>query len=314
MSQIESKVDVVIVCHNSAEIIQPLLRSLEPALHPGVDLNLVVVDNASTDDTIDRIVAIGKGVVVLPMPTNLGYAGAINCALRTVREDSDILVLNPDVVVSPQSVLPLTEALRSGTCGITAPVLRLPDGSLQFTMRRRPTIVRAFGDAVLGGSRAGRFERLGETVVDPVRYQTPCSSAWFMGAALMISRRCFEALGPLDDSFFLYSEDTEYCLRAWRRGLRCDLVPAALMMHSGGESQARPDLRALLATNRIRLYRSSHGLLATVLFAVAVFINESIRAGRGARECRTSALTVLRRGIRGVLFSNAHNHSDIVRT
>jgi GT2 family glycosyltransferase len=103
---------------------------------------------------------------------------------------------------------------------------------------------------------------------------------------MLISAECARACGPWDESFFLYSEETDFALRAGDLGLATAFVPAAEVTHLGGESRVSPALWSLLVVNRVRLYRKRHSAAATAAFWVAVFMRESSRAMLGHRRSR----------------------------
>jgi N-acetylglucosaminyl-diphospho-decaprenol L-rhamnosyltransferase len=162
------------------------------------------------------------------------------------------------------------------------------------SLRRAPTVARALGEAVLGNRRAGRFPRWGELVTDPAAYAGPTRADWATGALMALSARCLGVCGPWRESFFLYSEETEFCLRAGDRGLATRLVPSASAVHLGGQSQVSPYLWTLLTANRVRLFRLRHGAGASVLFWAAVTLREVSRAAIGKRASRAAAATLLR--------------------
>jgi GT2 family glycosyltransferase len=306
-------IDVVVVTHDSATDLATLLPSLDRASRavPTLDLRVTVVDNASSDDS--RSVAArwaaapgraGPPATLIADDTNAGFAAAVNRGIAAGREGAHVLVLNADIVVRPNALAPLAEAAARPRVGIAAPVLVRPSGEPQHSVRRAPTALRAWGDAVLGGDRAGRVAALGETVVDPDAYrdgQEGRDAGWVVGAAFLVARPCLDAVGPLDESFFLYSEDTDYCLRARAAGFRCVLVPGSVMTHAGGESHDDPARRPLLATNRIRLYRRTHGPARAASYAAAVLTNEALRAARGRPECRASTRALLGLAAQGAL-------------
>ena len=156
------------------------------------------------------------------------------------------------------------------------------DGAVLRSLRREPTVLRAVGEAVVGGERAGRYRHWGEVVSDPDSYTHAKEADWATGAAMLVSRECLAAVGPWDESFFLYSEEVDFALRARDRGFRLRYEPAAGAVHLGGESGIDPALWALLTRNRIRLYRARHGRVRTAAFTGAVVLNEAVRAAAGA--------------------------------
>jgi GT2 family glycosyltransferase len=113
---------------------------------------------------------------------------------------------------------------------------------------------------------------------------------------MAISAECRAACGPWDESFFLYSEETEYCLRARDLSYATQLEPSAEAVHLGGDSQVSPRLWSLLTVNRVRLYRRRHGAVATACFRAAVLLRETSRAALGRRASRAAVAALLRPG------------------
>ncbi|MEU7893444.1 glycosyltransferase [Nonomuraea sp. NPDC049152] len=274
---------VVIVTYASAKIIEDCLRSLGPGLEGVPDARIIVVDNDSPDDTVDRVRAYGQGVELIETGRNGGFAFGVNAGMAAA-EGCDVLVLNADIRLRPGMVALLLRALERPGVGIAVPRLLDEHGALQLSLRRRPTVLRALGEAALGGFRAGRFAPLGELVADPRDYLRPRTVDWATGAAWLVSRACAEALGPLDDRYFLYSEETEYMLRAGWRGFAVRYEPDAVAVHLGGDQVASDRLWALAAANRVRLHRKLYGRPRGALMRAAVTLNEASRAPARGRH------------------------------
>ncbi|MGV9302136.1 glycosyltransferase [Nonomuraea sp. NPDC003727] len=274
---------VVIVTYAAAEIIEDCLRSLGPGLDGVPDARIIVVDNASPDDTVERVRAYGQGVEVIETGRNGGFAFGVNAGLAAAA-GRDVLVLNADIRLRPRAVALLLRALDRPGVGIAVPRLLDERGALQLSLRRRPTVLRALGEAALGGFRAGRIAPLGELVADPRDYLRARTVDWATGAAWLVSRACAEALGPLDERYFLYSEETEYMLRAGRHGFAVRYEPEAVAVHLGGDQVASDRLWALAAANRVRLHRSLYGRPRGALMRAAVTLNEAGRAPARARH------------------------------
>jgi GT2 family glycosyltransferase len=184
------------------------------------------------------------------------------------------------------------------------PRLLNPGGSLQPSLRRTPTVGRALAEAVIGGDLAGRVGTIGELVVNPREYDHPGPAAWATGAAMLLSAEAIRDLGPWDESFLLYSEETEYCLRAADRGWRLWYEPAALVEHIGGESDTNPTLYALMVANKVRLFRRRRGAVAGSAYYLAVVLGEGIRALAGRRTSRASLIALLSPSRRGTLITS----------
>jgi GT2 family glycosyltransferase len=287
----EDTVVVVVVTYNSEELMPDLVASL-PAGLGNVAWRLVVADNASSDATVEVTRQLMPQATILEMGRNGGYAAGINAGAG-VAPTGMLLVLNPDVRLLPGCVPELMRALQDPGSGIAVPRLEDGDGELILSMRREPTIFRALADALIGARRAGRSEMFGEVVSDPRRYLTPCASDWAEGSTLLISRRCWERCAPWDESFFLYSEETDFALRARDAGFATCFVPTARAVHLEGASRVSPGLWALLTLNRVRLYRRRHGLFPSSLFYLAVLLRESCRALLGHRTSQAAVRSMV---------------------
>ncbi|MFD4560231.1 glycosyltransferase family 2 protein [Streptomyces sp. NPDC058469] len=294
-----SPVAVIAVTWNSASVLPGFLATLPDGM-AGLDWRLVVADNDSADDTIEVLRELAPDATVVRTGRNAGYAAGVNAALAAAGEWDGgyeaVLVCNPDIRMRQGCAKRLVDGLGDGA-GIAVPLL-YEDGrdAPLHSLRRESTVLRAFGEAVIGNRRAGRFPYLSELVTDPAAYERPTRADWATGALMAVSANCLAACGPWDESFFLYSEETEYCLRARDLGHATRLEPTAEAVHLGGDSQVSPRLWTLLTLNRVRLYGRRHGALATACFRGAVLLRETSRAVLGRKASRAAAAALLRPG------------------
>jgi N-acetylglucosaminyl-diphospho-decaprenol L-rhamnosyltransferase len=229
------------------------------------------------------------------MGRNAGYAAGINAALAVASPASAALILNADTRLRPGSVVAMLAASAEPGVGIVAPRLVYPDGRLGYSLRREPTVRRALADALFGHRALNRFSTWSEAVDNPQTYTHRTRVDWAAGPALLVSRACIDACGPWDESFFLYSEETEFCLRAGDQGFDLLYTPDADVVHLGGESSVSPKLWTLVVVNRVRLYARRHSVAqATAFWLVAVF-REASRAVLGRRTSRQALWTLLSR-------------------
>lgn len=285
-------VAVVVVTYNSQALLADLLASLEPGL-AGVPWHLAVADNASADATVATLRRLAPDATVVEMGRNAGYAAGINAAVAAAPPHTAILVLNPDVRLEPGCVPELLRALRSPRAGIAVPRLSNGSGALIPSMRREPTILRTVGDALLGANRAGRVTALGEVVTDERRYADESVTDWAEGSTLLISADCWRRCAPWDESFFLYSEETDFALRARDAGFVTRYTPAARAVHLEGGSAHSPRLWMLLTLNRVRLYRRRHGRVPTAAFWAVLVLREGSRALLGRPTSRVAVRALL---------------------
>jgi N-acetylglucosaminyl-diphospho-decaprenol L-rhamnosyltransferase len=284
-----SDVAVVIVTHNSVHVVGDLLDSL-PAAVGGIAADVVVVDCASTDGTSEFLAA--RQDCRLVRSANVGYSGGINRGVREAAPADAILILNPDVRLHENSVQPLLRLLRQPNVGIVAPQVRSPQGKLELSLRREPTLLRALG---LTRTRLAVFS---EYVSKPSDYAKPRAVDWALGAALLMSRDCYDRVGGWDERYFLYSEETDLCLRARDAGLLTWYEPHAVAIHIGGQSGRTQATHAMQVVNRVRLYRRRHGSFASWCYYWLTAVNELSRVPRGHSHSWAGVVALLVRSRR----------------
>ena len=281
-------VAAVIVTHNSAHVIDGLLDSI-PAALGRLTADVVVVDNGSTDDTVTSVSS--RQDCRLVPTTNVGYAGGINRGVREAASSTAILVLNPDVRLLPGSIEAMFSALDRTGVGIVAPQVRDEQGRLARSQRREPTLLRA-----LGLTRTG-VPALSEYIGRESDYLQPGSVDWALGAVLLISRACHDAVGEWDESYFLYSEETDFAARARRLGFGVWYEPSALAMHVGAQSGTNDRIHSMQILNRVRYYRRSHDRITSTAYYVLAIGNEASRCRAGSRH-RHAVRTLVRPRLR----------------
>jgi N-acetylglucosaminyl-diphospho-decaprenol L-rhamnosyltransferase len=292
LPSVDETVAVVVVTYNSDRVLADLIASLGPGFD-GVAWHLTVADNASADDSVATVRRLWPGARVVEMGRNAGYAAGINAAVAAAAPYTAILVLNPDIRLVPKCGRELLDVLRRTGAGVVVPRLERGDGSTIHVLRREPSPLRALGDALLGARRAGRIPLLGELVVGERHYAGETAADWAAGSAMLVSAECWARVGPWDESFFLYSEETDFSLRARDAGLPTVLAPSALAVHLEGESKQSAGLWALLTLNRLRLYRRRHWLPATAVYWAALLLREASRAVLGNQASRAAARALL---------------------
>lgn len=287
------RVAVAVVTYNSAATIPTFLEAL-PAGLAGVEYDLVVVDNCSTDDTADLVARLVPDATIIRDTANRGYSAGINRAVAAAGESGRgfdaVLIANPDIRLEVDCVARMLAALGAKGAGIVAPRLVDEEGRLQYSLRRDATIPRVFAEAMIGGSRARRYPALSQVVGDAAAYETAHDVEWASGALLLASRACMETTGRWDETFFLYCEEEEFQQRARRNGFRIWYTPDAGAVHIGGEMHEVSQLWALGCVNKLRLYARDHGRIASAGFRSALVSNELLRAKNPAHRKALRAL------------------------
>lgn len=287
----ESEADcaVIAVAHNSAPHIREMLESLVPAAD-GLRLRCLVVDNASSDETVERARGL-EHVTVIEAGANLGYSGAINLGRAHVGRCSAIMIANCDLTFEPGSIRRLYEVLQQSNAGIAVPCLLDTDGVIYQSLRNEPSVSRAVGEAVFGARLPRRPGWLSETLRDPEVYMSDRDTDWAGGAVMLVSAECDAAVGEWDASrFFLYSEETDYAVRARRAGYRVRYVAGARVIHEEGGSGRHESLTALMAVNRVRYFEKYHRPPLTWVYRLAVALKHLLRPWRRADRAALRAL------------------------
>lgn len=280
-------VTVLVVTHQSAQHIGGLLEALRRQ-RGGLRLRVLVADMASTDRTV-QLLRREEGITLFEVGANLGYAGGINLLRPHVGETEAVLVLNPDLRPSPDALLRLLHRQRRQGGGITVPRLLTDEGEVHRSLRREPSLTRAWGDALFG-ERVSSGTRWGETETDPEAYVHAHPVDWATGAAVMVDAGTHARLGPWDERYFLYSEETDYFRRAREAHVPIWFEPESTVRHSGAGSGQSFGLHALLAVNRVRYVRDHHGPGYAALFRAAVVTRHALRSFRPADRAALRAV------------------------
>lgn len=290
-------VALVIVTYNSAHVVGDLLDSVPDALGDHT-ADVVVVDNGSSDGTAELCEKRGDCRVV--RGTNVGYAGGVNRGVTAAEPFEAILVLNPDTRLAEGCVPTLMAASQLPGTGIVAPRVTAPDGALEMSLRREPTVLRAIGLNAL------KVPLFAEYVARPSEYDEPRIVDWALGAVLLLSRACWQAVGGFDESYFLYSEETDFCLRARDIGYATRYEPSAVAIHIGGQSGRNDDTHVMQIVNRVRLYRRRHTPAAAWTYFAVTIMSEASWVMRGHRQSRAAIRALLRPSRRPAVLNCSH--------
>lgn len=241
---------VVIVSYDSAAFLGACLDSLDRHL-AGLDVEICVVDNGSADDSRDIATRCERRVRVVLNERNLGFAAAVNRGLAAT-SGRYVLWLNPDAVLLNDGARELITYLETHpVVGIVGPKILDPDGQLQRSARAFPSYDWSIGHRHSLLSRlfpANPFSRRYlRSDLDPSVIQ---DTDWVSGACLLHRRDVSEQLGGLDERFFMYCEDVDFCLRARQRGWTVRYHPALTIAHHVAGSTRRRPAKMLVERHR----------------------------------------------------------------
>jgi hypothetical protein len=311
---------IVIINYRTPQVTLDCLASLAPQIDDVSDTHVVLVDNASGDDSLphlrDHIERNRWGwITVIDSPLNRGFAGGNNLGLSTLLDRPDdkyVLLLNSDTVVKPgvlRHCVAVMDAVPS--IGVMSCLLLNPDGTAQNNARRFPNPLRlaaaSFGLPWLMPPLFA-WADLDDPGWD--RRTTVRDVEWVGGAFMFIRRKVIDIIGGLDERFFFYGEDTEFCHRVQRRGWNIRYDPRVTVVHLGGASSdpSRVCARqrdALQWEARYLLQRRCYGRVAEIFIrAVDIasfglrYLKLIVRGGRNTPEYATQreVLALLLRG------------------
>lgn len=260
---------VIIVSYNTREMLRACLHSL-PAATQGLAYTVFVVDNASVDGSAEMVGREFPEVDLTASPVNLGFARGNNLAL-TRADARYVLLLNPDTEPEPGSLRRLVEFMdahpEAGACG---PKLLNSDGTIQPNGAKFPTLLREFlGVTGLRRLAMSLYERkMGYGRED---FDVLCEVDQVSGACLLVRSEVVRQVGPLDERFFMYYEEIEWCRRIKQAGWKVYYVPESRVVHHwmGSARQLSKQMTAQLFKSQLLYYQKTSGPL-TVLGIRAV--------------------------------------------
>jgi GT2 family glycosyltransferase len=276
---------IVIVNYKSARLTVDCLTTLEPEVRGfSARARVVVTDNASGDGSVEALAQAveangwGSWVEVMPLSANGGFAFGNNAAIRPALASSDppryVWMLNPDTLVRPGALSALVTFLDSRPdVGLAGSRVENQDGSTQWSKFPFPTIATEFEAMVRMGFVTRLFQRAWTPRSD---HDAPILVDWVSGASVLIRREVFEAIGLLDDGYFMYYEEVDFTLRAAQAGWPCWYVPHASVTHLIGQTSGVNDPDAPRKRRptywfeaRRRYFLTHHGRIKTMLADLA---------------------------------------------
>ncbi len=217
-------VTVIIVNYNSFDDSRRCIESLLEFSPHNAHVRIVVVDNASTDNSVQRLQALFEEILIIPNEGNVGFSRAVNQALESSSDTDFFLLLNPDTVVTPHAVDDMIEFIQSHPeAGAVGCSLLLEDNTVQISSGKYPSVLTYLTDISLFHSLriktrrfVGRFKTAGKA--SSQRYFREVD--WLMGACILVPANVVDKVGLLDEGFFMYAEDADWCRRIKDSGFK----------------------------------------------------------------------------------------------
>lgn len=271
-------ISVVVVAWNAQRYLELCLESLLAA-PPRRSMEVIVVDNASSDGTVEMIEARYSWVKLIKSPENLGFSRGNNVGIRQSK-GRYIALVNPDVQVLPGCMDALADFLdQNPKVGNVGPRVFNPDMTQQSTCRRFPTLWNNFCSAT---ALAARFKSSRLFAGEHMWYfphDRTIAVNVLVGCFSMIRCEAFDSVGLLDENLFMYGDDVDWCRRAWKAGWEVVFYPGARAIHDRGKITAPYPVRFAVAQQKSVLYYWSkhHGLFGVLGISSIIFFRHVVR-------------------------------------
>ena len=277
---------IIIVSWNVRDLLRKCLRSVNsqqstvhrPLFTARRDRSpfteIIVVDNASRDGTVEMLRAEFPDARVLANAENAGFTRANNQALA-IAQGRYLFLLNPDTELRPGALQTLYDyAEAHPRVGIIGPQLFYGDGSVQSSRRRFPTLATAFLESTKLQQWFPRNRVLTRYYMNDTRDDATQEVDWINGSAMFVRRAVHDQLGGLDEGFFMYSEELDWCYRAKQAGWQSVYLPAAQVTHYEGKSSEQASARRdiYFNTSKVRFFRKYHGALVAGVLRVFLLV------------------------------------------
>jgi N-acetylglucosaminyl-diphospho-decaprenol L-rhamnosyltransferase len=250
---------VVIVNWNVRDLLQRCVESVLSSQR-SITTEIIVVDNASVDGSVEMLRAEFPQTVLIANPENRGFPAANNQGIAAA-QGRYVLLLNPDTEVLADALDALVQYMDAHPdVGLVGPQLLHPDGQVQSSRRRYPTLATLFFESTWLESLAPRALLRRYYVLDQPD-KAVLDVDWITGAAMLARREVIQQVGGMDERFFMYSEELDWCRRIKAAGWRVVYHPEARVIHYEGKSseQAVPARHVNFQRSKIRYARKYHG-------------------------------------------------------
>jgi hypothetical protein len=269
-----AKVAAVVLNWNQEQDSTECLASLRAV--ESVQLRVILVDNGSAPDSVDRLERKFPEALVIRLPENRGFATGNNVGIeRALKEGvTHILLLNNDTLVQPTFLVPLLKGLNQPGIGVAGPKIY-----------HHPDVTRIWFAGGMIDWPTGRQWHLGANETDDGRWAAPRDVDYVTACCLLAPAWLFQEIGGLDERYFIYFEETDWNLRARARGYRCRYVPDSQIYHKVSQAMktGSPTSDYYYARNRLLFFRT-HAPMRYRLWLIALYTARSLRFAFTLRE------------------------------
>ena len=269
-----TKLAIIIVSWNTKSLLYACLESIL-FYPPDCSYEIWVVDNDSTDGSVEMVREQFPEVNLIASEVNWGFAGGNNLALRQVRADY-ILLLNPDTEVKPEALSALVAFMeRQPEAGAAGSRLLNPDDTLQLSCHPMPTLSRELWRLL----HLDKIKAYGRYKMHQWDETTPRAVDILQGASLLLRKPLLDKIGLFDETYFMYSEEVDLCRRIQLAGWQLYWVPQSQVVHYGGQStrQVAAEMFLRLYEGKLLFFRKHYGRFSGSLYKGILFITSLIR-------------------------------------
>ena len=284
-----SRIDlsIVIVTWNARDFTLQCLKSLQQQ-DSALSTETIVVDNASSDATADMIRRDFPYVRLVENDRNLGFPKGNNVGI-SLAKGKYILLINPDVIVSPTCLGRLVRYMEHDpSIGLLGPRILAPDGAVQRSTMRFPTVWNSFCRALALDSLFRGSRIFGGFLMSDFAHDKTMDVDILNGCFWLVRREVLNQVGLLDEQLFMYGDDLDWCYRFHEAGFRVVFYPQAESVHYGGGTTASAPTFFYIEYRRANLqfWKKHHGRLAAFSYLLTVWLHEVVRVlGHGALYC-----------------------------
>lgn len=257
---------IIIISWNVADLLKACLHSIYASPLEGRTLEVIVVDSASTDDSVAMVRSQFPQVQLIPQSANLGFTRCNNIGLE-IADGRYLFLLNPDTEIVGNAIATLVNYMDAHpTVGITGPHTLNSDGTTQSTRRRFPTLAVGFVESTWLQPFAPK-SLLEHYYATDIADTSITEVDWVQGSALLARREVYTQIGGLDEGYVMYSEEMDWCKRAKIAGWGVVYYGQADVIHHGGKSSEQVAARKHIhfQTSKLRYFRKFHGWLPAQL-------------------------------------------------
>ena len=274
----EIDVSVVIVNWNTKDLLHQTLQTLYKNTH-GITFETIVVDNGSSNGSVDMVRKLWKQVKLIQLPENKGFTVANNEGFDKAK-GRFILLLNSDTIVTPTTLPGMVRFLETHPdAGCVGCKHLNPDKTLQRSMDNFPSLLNDF----LSYTELHRLQIFQPLLKKKFAwwsdYDKVCEVDWVNGSCMMVRREAIKEIGGLDETFFIYAEEIDWCYRMKEHGWKVYFTPEATIIHIGGQAMNRAANKRIVLKykGQYRFYRKHYSIFKYIALRIIVTLIVMVR-------------------------------------